>query len=206
MNFSTITYEQLKDLTGIREEVDDEAFETWRTNGREPDEEQLARLKQLVDWHRIHLESYTEEEIRMKVIGPLMELVNYREVDLIEWYERPIQAKIGDIELGGKADFILARGEKSPVPPFFLLQEFKPEFSNSNPEVQLVAELVVAAKLSNRDVVRGAYTNAGIFRFVELSHSQGKPGYRVSRRYDAMWLPDLKDMFQFFSAIKEDLK
>ncbi len=206
MKFSTITYQQLKELTDITEVVDDEAFAAWRDRGEAPSEPVSDRLRQLVEWHRIHLESYTEEEIKMKLIGPLVELVNYREAGLTEWYERAIAATIGGEELSGKADFILARGEKEPVPPFFMLQEFKPEFSNANPEVQLIAEMLVSAKLGQQSIVRGSYTNAGIFRFVELRQPAGEsPVYCVSRHYSAVHLPDLMDMFRFFSAIKGDL-
>ena len=211
MTFSTISYEQLKALAGLTEIVDDVAFADWQALGARPSTEEGNALRQLIDWHRVHLESYTEEEVKMKVIGPLIALVNFRETGLTEWYERPIQAEIQGELLTGKADFILARGEKEPVPPYFLIQEYKPEFSQNNPEIQLVAELLAALSFSpDRSAIYGAYSNGGSFRMVKLVRndpaSQGtKPThtYMVSRRYDSMHLPDLEALFSFLSAVKK---
>lgn len=205
MDFSSVSHADLSRLIGLREVVDDSEFERWRENGRPPSESEQALLEEIVSLNRINIESYTEDEIKVHVIGPLMAVINFHEVGLKSWYHRKIETVLeGDEKIGGYVDFILAPGDKAPEAPYFLLQEFKVEFSDANPEPQLLAEMAAAARMGAAagERVYGAYLNAGLIRLVVYRHQNSPPDYCVSKAYDLMDIGDLTLLFKNLYAIK----
>ncbi len=121
-----------------------------------------------------------------------------------DWYERPLHGLLGDTEIYGTADYLVARGEKEPSCPIFFLQEFKPAFTNKSPEIQLVSEMLVAlsqidpleiaADLVGVDaenrldqkVMYGAYITGSIWKFVIMEKVVHRYTYYVSQSLDCL--------------------
>ncbi len=50
--------------------------------------------------------------------------------------------------LKGKPDFMIASGTREPEKPFFFLQEFKKQITNSDPLSQLISQMTLAMEIS----------------------------------------------------------
>ncbi len=144
--FSTITYAQLQSLVSIEEQVDDSRFDAWFPAAATVDEPTSAFLADLTRRHRRNIDGYSEEEVKAKMVIPILNRIDFTVAGYTDWYERPLSAQFGDVTVSGTTDYLIARGEKEPVAPVFFLQEFKPNFTNRSPEVQLVTEMVVATR------------------------------------------------------------
>ncbi|MDB4773040.1 hypothetical protein OAG20_03275, partial [Verrucomicrobiales bacterium] len=115
--FATITYDTLEAVAGVREVRDDQRFK------------ELFQTACPVDWrpayeriiHRndLHVDGYTEEEVKLRIIAPMLQIVNFPETGCEEWWERPLEASFGDRSIGGKVDFLLAEGSKASQVPYF---------------------------------------------------------------------------------------
>ncbi len=95
--------------------------------------------------------SYSEEELRIRFIGPLLNKVDYRFKNTRDWYQRPLKAKINKVTIGGYVDFMVAKGFKEPEIPYFFIQEFKRTKFETDPEDQLLAEMLVAMTITAND-------------------------------------------------------
>ena len=128
-------------------------------------------------------EFWNEDELKLQFIGPLLLVVNY-DMPLYKIFsQRTLSATVNDIEIGGRVDFMLARGKQRPSKPYFFIHEYKQETKGSaDPKGQLLAELV-AAQYRNEDEfpIYGSYIIGRNWFFVVL---KGKE-YVVSKPYIA---------------------
>ncbi len=122
--FSSITHEQLESIGCVTEVRDDCRFEPLfkhASNVAWDDE-----LTAIIHRNDIYIDAYTEEEVKLRVIAPILRWVNFLEVGCEDWWERSLEATFGEHTIGGKIDCLLARGKRTPQHPLFFLQEFKP--------------------------------------------------------------------------------
>ncbi len=146
-------------------------------------------LENVYDWN--------EEELKVKFIAFLLQLVNYDETEYRSFLEREIAISIDGKRLAGTVDFLVARGRRSPKKPYFCLHEYKKERHSSNdPLGQLLIAMVVAQKL-NQDgqPIYGGYVVGRQWFFVVLDGQ----AYSISRAYDATE----PDIFEIFGALKK---
>ena len=105
----------------------------------------------------------------------------------------------------GKCDFVVAKGYDKPINPYFFIQEFK-QTTSSFPEYQLLSEMIVAILLNNSDQIKGAFIIGSIWVFMILNQlDNNKYQYCLSKKYDAIELDDLKQIYQNLQQIKTEL-
>ncbi len=227
LSFSTITYARLQTLVPIEEQIDDDRFSGWIPEVAEVDESTSRFLADLTTRHRKNIDGYSEEEVKAKLVIPILNRIDFTIGGYTDWYERPISATFGDVTLGGTTDYMIARGEKEPVGPVFFLHEFKPKFTNRSPEVQLVAEMVAATRWSCSAVslvpaltagsdclqpdppsqtLRGAYLTGPFWQFVLLDATVSKLIYYVSPTLDLFKPSEAARIYAALQALKEDLR
>jgi hypothetical protein len=100
-----------------------------------------------------NITGWSEEDLKMKFITHILELGELTEdTQVIGYFEKTISAKVEDISLVVKSDFMLAKGIlDSPEKPYFHFQEYKP---NKNPTGDSMAQLLEAfliAQVKNQD-------------------------------------------------------
>ncbi|MDQ7046610.1 MAG: hypothetical protein Q9M39_02965 [Sulfurovum sp.] len=95
---------------------------------------------------------------------------------------------------------------KKATNPYFFIQEFKKGFISSNPQPQLLAELISAVELNNETSMRGAYIIGENWNFVILE-KLGKDTYQyfVSRTFNCTRIDDLKDIYKNLMFVKEQI-
>ena len=205
LSFSTITLNNLKQVVPIQQIVDDQRFEAWFENDCVVTEDVSVLLKYLLHKHRPYFTFYSEEELKAKFITPILNKVDFMMGDVKDWYERPLKAQFGDVEIGGFTDYMVAKGEDEPELPYFFLQEFKPSTSNTSPEIQLLAELIVASTLNGLDEMKGATVQGQYWKFMIVERKETKWYYFVSKSFDAADIDDLHKIYRHLLFVKKSI-
>lgn len=206
LSFSTIKFSQLETFFKLTLEVGDANFSKWFDFPYQVDSGELEQLNSLLNDKRLVIGGFTEEELKAKFIIPLLNLVNFRDENIADWYERSIKSVIDDLEIGGKTDFLVASGVKEPDTPYFFIQEFKPSETTSSPHDQLLAELLVALHLNQENEALGAYVVNEMWRFMLLEkHNDDTYTYYLSTGYNCLNKSDLKQLYISLQGVKADI-
>jgi len=203
LSFSTVKFDELNEVVHLKPITKHNEFNEWFHYGYTIDEPETNFLNKLIDLHAPFLGSYSEEELKVKYITPILNKVNFMAEGIRDWYERPLKAVINGVEIGGYVDFMVAKGIKEPKHPYFFIQEFKKSKSQIDPEDQLLAELLVAMTLNQVTIMRGAYIMGKAWSFVILEKiANNEYQYYVSRNFDNAWFDDLKQIYINLQAVK----
>ncbi|OQW92798.1 MAG: hypothetical protein BWK78_00495 [Thiotrichaceae bacterium IS1] len=206
LSFSKIKFDELNQvvrLVGIPD-IYDTQFQEWFSYPYTLSEAELRFLERLLNQHKLYVSTYSEEELKAKLLIPILNSIDFMFENVRDWYERPLKAVINGIEIGGYVDFMVAKGIKEPQRPYFFIQEFKKSKSEIDPEDQLLAELLVAITLNQTTVVRGAYIMGKAWSFVILEkQSNDQYKYYVSKIFDNTWFEDLKQIYINLQAVKQ---
>ena len=151
---------------------------TFKPHEKEQLEEIQQRTFQFADY-------WNEDELKLQCISKMVDLAAYyKDTDYNIFSQRPLSATINGIEIGGRVDFVLAKGKQKPMKPYFFIHEYKQETKkgSSDPKGQLISELLVAqAKNDIKNPVYGCYVVGRSWFFVILHHKE----YAVSNAYNA---------------------
>jgi hypothetical protein len=110
--------------------------------------------------------------------------------------ERPLSGIIGDYELSGVVDGMIATGIRNPHTPYFCFHEYKRSIENQgSPDGQVLAAMLVAReKNQNQLPIYGLFVVGIVWNFVVLKGND----YCISRAY----LADNHDVFTIFRMMK----
>ncbi|TAG40164.1 MAG: hypothetical protein EAZ31_08635, partial [Cytophagia bacterium] len=87
--------------------------------------------------------------------------------------------------------------------PYFFIQEFKPSIPDKDPEVQLLAEMLVTIEKNKTNILRGGYIIGQIWKFVILEKiGENQYQYFVSKIFDSLDLEDLTQIYIILQAVK----
>ena len=127
------------------------------------------------------VDDWNEQELIENFIGPLFALINYNTLEYGLFSERFLKAVIGDYELSGNPDAIIAKGRRSPKIPYFCFHEYKKEQENKgDPVGQCLAAMLVAQELNNNmRPIYGITVKGEKWQFIVL---HGKE-YAISKSY-----------------------
>ena len=124
---------------------------------------------------------WNEQELIEHFIGPLFALINFNTKEFGMFSERFLGARIGDYDLSGYPDAIVAKGRRSPKIPYFCFHEYKKEQENKgDPAGQCLAAMLEAQELNNNTrPIYGITVKGEKWQFMVL---QGKE-YAISNSY-----------------------
>jgi hypothetical protein len=160
-------------------------------------------LEKLIQKHRRRLPLYSEEKLKMKFLSPILNQVDFLTNDFQDWYDSTISGFVNGVELKGFADMMVAKGIYEPEKPYFFIQEFKPSKPDRDPEVQLLAEMLVAIEKNNSTILRGSYIIGRNWYFVILEKiGENSYEYFVSKQFDSLELDALKQIYINLQAVK----
>jgi hypothetical protein len=184
---------------GLKETKAHPILAEWIAVAPNYSENEAAGLLDLREFLREHILFWKEQELIMHFIGPLLTMVRINGSTFNGFAARKISAKIGDWELSGLVDYMVATGKQNPRQPFFCFHEYKAERRrDSDPLGQVLAAMLVAQTNNNWDKpLFGAFVNGRNWQFVILSGKE----YSVSLAFDSTQ----DDLFQIFSILR-DLK
>ena len=84
-----------------------------------------------------------------KFISPLIVLADIDDEQIGYFLERPLSAQIGDYQLSGIVDGMIATGFREPDLPLFCMHEYKRSIENQGmPDAQVLAAMLVAREIN----------------------------------------------------------
>jgi hypothetical protein len=220
LSFSSFNEQQVIRTFDLKQERKINLLSDWqgRAEAISLAEVEKERLKELHQRLNLFVRGWNEEELKLKFIGPIIELVAFDnfELEIIAFSERPISMQFGDTQVKGIVDTMVAKGLYAPEQPFFFIHEYKREQeSTGDPLGQLLATMVVAQKLNEEPQnlslfqnelkdystlpISGVYVLGRTWIFVILEDNQ----YHLSKSYDSTDLEDLFEIVKLLKAQKE---
>ena len=148
-SFSKWTIEEVDDEFQLVSEEQSETLNRWLTVQTPPDDAEGQVLDVLGRKLREHVWDWNEEELKIRFIGPLLNLVDFDQTQYKSFFSGEIAISHENEKLSGTMDFLVASGKRSPKHPLFFIHECKKEHDSSDdPRGQLMIAMVVAQKLN----------------------------------------------------------
>jgi hypothetical protein len=202
-NFSTIKYSELEKIVAIRLKLNHLKFAEWFEFNYDITENESTFLDNLMQKYYLHLPYYMEEDLKIKFLSPILTQVNFMTEKFDDWYNASLSGMLNGVEIKGFADYMVATGTREPNKPYFFIQEFKPSIPDKDPEVQLLAEMLVTIEKNQTTIMRGGYIIGQLWKFVILEKiAENQFEYFVSKSFDSLDLPDLKQIYVILQAVK----
>ncbi len=202
-NFSNIKFSDLEDIVKLTPQYNEGQFEEWFNYQYEINETENNFFEKLIEKHILLLNSYFEDTLKAKFIIPILNLVDFNAEYLHDWYHASLSGEINGVEIKGFTDYMVASGTRDPRKPYFFIQEFKPSIPDKDPEVQLLAEMLVTIEKNKTNIMRGGYIVGQNWRFVILEKTgENQFEYFLSKQFDALDLADLKKIYIILQAVK----
>jgi hypothetical protein len=147
-----------------------------------------------------HITGWNEEDLKIKFIGPMLELGHLTDDDVVmSYFDKTISEIVDGIRLIVKSDFMLAKGILDVVrTPYFHFQEYKPYKNPSGDSMAQLLEafLIAQAKNKNGKPIYGIDIIGANWRFVTM---EGRT-YCISKAYD---VTDKADLFDIISILRK---
>jgi hypothetical protein len=186
--------EQTFDLVKVKDFV---LLNNWLSSTYEVNESQKQLILNLRENLREKADAWNEDELKFFFISPLINVVNYNSDKYSAFTQRPLSAKIKDVEVSGRVEFMLAKGKQNPREPFFFLHEYKQERKRDNDPLGQLLISMLAAQENNtlKHPLYGCYVIGRFWFFVVLEGDK----YATSLAYDATQ----DDIFQIVASLQE---
>lgn len=131
-------------------------------------------LNQLRDTYFLGGDDWNEAELENKIISPLIVFAQIDNEKFAYFLERELTATIGEYELLGKVDGMIATGFRNPKKPFFCMNEYKRATDpNGDPKGQALIAMLVAQKLNETaKPILGSFIVGKLWCFMALVGNQ----------------------------------
>ncbi|MFK5975582.1 MAG: hypothetical protein QM493_03635 [Sulfurovum sp.] len=206
--FSKITMNILERFLNIEKLINHDKFKKWFDYVYTFSKEDNHFFDRLVVENIDLISDYNEEDLKVNMIIPLLNRVKFKsfENNFRGFYELPMEYKTEKFIFNGTTDFLVAKGLIKSQKPYFFIQEFKKGRNYSDPEPQLLAELISAIELNDEREIKGAYIVGAIWNFVVLEKI-GEDAYKyfVSQNFDSTKIGDLSDIYKNLMFIKDEI-
>jgi hypothetical protein len=139
---------------------------------------------------------WNEVELKNKFISPLMMLARIDDEKIGYFLERPLSATVGDYQLSGIVDGMIATGFREPDIPLFCIHEYKRSLENQGaPDAQVLAAMLVAREMNPQpQPIYGMFVVGLVWQFIVLDGNH----YCISKTHNA----DDEEIFVLFKMLK----
>lgn len=202
----------------VKEQTTSELLTNWLSIKKELSDFEKTSLEKLCERAKHRIANWNEAELRDNFIGNVLSLVDFYSAEyyFAAFSERSIQAKVNNVTLRGKVEWMVALGGSTPKTPFFFIHEYKKEKGTDNDPIgQLLATMVAAQVLNKQPFqtdffkplkkhdanmpIYGCYIIGRNWFFVVLV---GK-NYTISPAYDATNLSELQQIVYILKEQKQ---
>ncbi len=182
-SFETWTLEDLQLTFGLQSIEKSDFLTSWLSSELIINDLQRSNIENLKLKAKKYVTTWNEDELKMHFIAPFLMLVDFTTDRYKSFSQRMLTALIGDVNVSGKVDYMVAMGLQKPRHPFFFLHEYKPARRSTNdPDGQLLIEMLAAQTLNqNNEPLLGVVVEGKLWNFVVL---EGK-NYIISPSYDS---------------------
>jgi hypothetical protein len=188
--------QELHNFFGIDRDFNLSLLSEWLSSDEPISDVEKQRLEEMRLNAVAKIDYWNEEELKMKFLSPLIELVNFEGKKYRTFFDRPISVEVKEIRLFGKIDMFVANGFQNPENPYFCIHEYKQENNrDGDPKGQLLAEMLAVQALNQDErPIYGCYVLARNWYFVVLKDKK----YGVSDAY----VSTQDDIYQIFKFLR----
>ena len=201
INFEKIDKAFIEREFNIERVKQNDTLSRWvADNGDNEYPQQLEAYRQLFE---DRLEDVNEETLKMNFISFVLNSVQFNGKNYTAFADERLEAEFDTMIVSGKADWFVAKGKYKPETPYFFLQEYKrTKRGNSDPDGQLLAEMLVVRKLNDDgQPMKGLTVLGKLWNFMVLDGGQ----YCISKSYDSTQKEDLKEIFRILKVAKNEI-
>ncbi|KJV05195.1 hypothetical protein [Methylocucumis oryzae] len=201
--FKQWTLTELDNAFALKQTWDSVLMQKWEAGAADitvAEKEALLKLqKTLIRGGR----AWNEVELENKFISPVIMIADIDDEEIGYFLERNLSGVVGDYELSGVVDGMIATGFRDPGLPLFCLHEYKRSIENQgSPDAQVLAAMLVAReKNDNKLPIYGLFVIGLVWNFIVLEGNQ----YCISREYKATD-DELFEIFQYVENIEKNHK
>jgi hypothetical protein len=206
--FSQLEHKELRKLFKLERLFDQQAFDAWFNADVMLIAEDKHFLSKLLAQETDLIRIYNEEDLKIHFIAPILNRINFKSLEnkTRDFYEESLEYETDAFILKGVTDFMVAKGLEYPEKPYFFLQEFKKGVQYSNPEPQLLAELVCAIELNGFTQLKGVFVVGENWNFVILDKlADNQYQYVISRTFNATHSNDLEGIYKILLVVKREI-
>jgi hypothetical protein len=202
-NFKEWTLDKIDEAFGLRQ-----VFQMDLLN------EVLSFDYTIQDFERLYLEKlqslfllggdeWNEVELENKIISPMIMLASTANEKYAYFLERNLSASIGDYELSGRVDGMMASGFRSPKKPYFCLNEYKRGTDpDGDPKGQALIAMLVAQQINeNKSAIFGCYIIGRIWYFMILKDKK----YIISNDFSCVDT-EIFDIFRILKSLNYQIE
>jgi len=206
-SFGKMRDSDLKKLFDINKSIDRAIFKDWFGFNIKISKDIEQFLQDLIDKNEFLISDYSEEDLKMYFLAPILNLVDFRLIDrnIRGFFEEKLTYKTDKFILNGTLDFTVSKGLTFSEKPYFFIQEFKRAEEYSNPRPQLLAEMIAGVELNSWKQIKGAYIVGSIWNFVILEKIEDRYIYYISANFDSSKINDLIDIYKNLMFVKEEI-
>lgn len=195
-NFREWTLDSIEEAFGVEQVFQLDELDELVSYSYQADEYETKYLSKLQAHFLLGGDDWNETELENKFISPLIVFSDISTQQFSYFLERDLSATLGEYEVSGKVDGLIAGGFRNPKQPFFVLAEYKRGTDpNGDPKGQaLIAMLAAQQRNESKHPVYGCYVIGRTWYFMVL---QGKK-YAISQDYSCA----NKEIFDIFRIMK----
>ena len=207
------TFSQIKDIdlesvVNIEQNFDNSIFDEWLNCDIKMKKRDIVFLEKLLIKNQNLIKHYNEEDLKIHFLTPIFHKVDFQSYKngFRDFYNEVLTYETDKFIFTGNTDFVVSKGFKYAKKPYFFIQEFKKTKETSDPEPQLLAELISAVELNNWNEIKGAYIVGSAWNFVILKKiGKDKYQYFISKAFDSTKIDDLKGIYKNLQFVKNEI-
>ena len=188
--------DKLDEAFSLKQVWQSDLLNQWENNNQEVNDFEKQSLENLQKSLIRGGRAWNEVELENKFISPMIMVANIDDEQIGYFLERPLKAIIGNYELSGIVDGMIATGIRNPQLPYFCLHEYKRSVENQGtPDAQVLAAMLVAKEMNQNQLpIYGLFVVGLTWNFIVLEGNQ----YCISKSYNA----DDEEVFVIFKMLK----
>ena len=195
--FNSFTFDVVEKMFFLKEEKELALLKEWTSSIFSSNEHIIYQLNDIKEELANKAHIWNEDELKMFFIGPIIKMAKLSTDYFQPFIQRLFSNKFNEEEIGGRVDFIIAKGRRVPELPYFCIHEYKQETDKEgDPLGQLLIAMVVAQSLNEKKhPILGAYVIGRNWFFVILEDNV----YSRTNEFNA----SSEDIFQIFAILQK---
>jgi hypothetical protein len=196
VNFREWDLDKLEQAFDLKQVWESDLLSCWENGVAEVNGFETQTLKNLQKSLIRGGRAWNEVELENKFISPMIMTADIDDEQIGYFLERPLSCIIGDYELSGIVDGVIATGIRNPQMPYFCFHEYKRSLENQGtPDGQVLAAMLVAREKNNNTLpIYGLFVVGLVWNFLVLNQNE----YCISKSYNA----DDEEIFTIFKMLK----
>lgn len=195
-NFREWTLDMIDDAFDMMQVRTMSILDDWLSFHYKLDDYEKRFLSQLRENYFLGGDDWNEVELENKLISPIIVFSGIDNRKFSYFLERELSTTIGEYEVSGKVDGMIASGFRNPKKPYFCLNEYKKGTDpHGDPKGQVLVAMITAQHLNdNNQPVYGCFVIGKHWHFIVLKEKE----YVISKSYTC----DDDEIFDIYRILK----